>query len=183
MYELIQFPFNFIPDFYLLSNGKHWGVDTQVGLSPPQLLLGPTVDMTLFYLNERFSFLPSVVSTASLLSLLWPAVRLCVSSTSGEMQSHHSPSSLTCVHSHVSEFCGWLRTPVVGRTPTSIAFPCCAACLGCRSSTTKVGVLIWVLIPVLKNTYTTGVSFVCSCDRGRGCTGADGGWRGHRSAK
>lgn len=44
-------------------------------------------------------------------------------------------------------------------------------------------VVITHFVPVCKNTYMTGTSFVCSCDRGRGCTGPDRGWRGHRSAK
>lgn len=140
-----QFNFHFPPRF--LSSLKWqtlrcwhsgWLLHWPLTPLPPQLLLRPAVNITLFHLNECFPFLPCLVSTASLLSLLWPAVRLCASSTSGEMQSHRSPNSLICVRSHVSEFCGWLRTPVVERTPTSIALPCCAACLGCRSSTTKV---------------------------------------------
>lgn len=80
----------------------------------------------------------SVVSTASRLSLLWPAVCLSVSSTWGRTWFPHSLSSLICVHWLVSGCSGWLRTPVVELTPAHIASLCSAACLACRSLTTKV---------------------------------------------
>lgn len=79
----------------------------------------------------------SPVPTASHLFLPWLGVCLCVSSTWGRTPSPPSLSCATCVRWHVSGCCVWLKIPAVEQIPTGIACLCCAACLDCRSSTTK----------------------------------------------
>lgn len=86
----------------------------------------------------NFALASFPVPTASHRCLPWLGVCLCVSSTWGRTRFPPSLSSAICVLWPVSEFCVWLKTPVVEQIPTGIACRCCAACLDCRSLTTKV---------------------------------------------
>lgn len=92
-----------------------------------------TTEMMLHFAPASFP-----APTASRRCLPWLGVCLCASSTWGRTRFPPSLSSAICVLWHVSESCAWLKTPVVGQIPTGIACLCCAACLDCRSWTTKV---------------------------------------------
>lgn len=127
---------------------------------------------------------PFLVPTASRRCLPWLGVCLCVSSTWERTWFPPSRSSAICVLWHVSESCAWLKTPVVERIPTGIACLCCAACLDCRSLTTKVSWNRSTTHPSI--CWNQAVSLNCmwvlliiSCDRGRTCYGTCWRWRGH----
>lgn len=124
------------------------------------------------------------VPTASHPCLPWLGVCLCVSSTWGRTPFPPSLSCAICVRWHVSGCCVWLKIPAVEQIPVGIACLCCAACLDCRSLTTKVSPREAENSPqrLLKlnfvDSYVFGL-FGFSRDRGGACHGSCGRWSCH----